>query len=567
VDRSRRFEVTERLGADGSVITALSTEEVRAAVRKLVELGVKTVAICLLHAYINPVHEQQIRDIVAEIAPSMVVSLSSEVHPEFREYDRFSTTVVNAALVPVMSTYLGRLTGAIKKSAMSSEVHVIQSNGGVMSTRAASAAPIATLFSGPSAGVLGAMRLASSAGVHDVITFDMGGTSTDVALIRSGEIPIVHERQVGGKPVLGATVDIHSVGSGGGSIAWIDPGGLLKVGPRSAGAQPGPACYGRGGTQPTVTDANAVLGYLRPESALGGTLEIDVDAARAAIRTHLADPLGLSVEQAAIGVLKVLQADLTRAVRTITVERGSDPRDFVLMPFGGAGGLHAAQLAKELGMDELLVPPSPGVLCAYGALAAETRADFSSTCLADASPAGLSALDRTFTQLELRAEEWLSSEGVGPDAATYSWTLEMRYARQNSQLPVTVDQKLNAETVADAVGRFNDQHHARYGYASPGEPVRVTTVRLAATVPNQVEEVAPSYDQLPGKESSQSDVRRVYFEAHGDYVDCAVFDRSAIRPGDKRRGPAIIHQTDATTVVLPGQDFHIDSFGNLRIED
>ena len=566
VAANRRLEVSERLGADGAVITPLDENEVRAALLQLSADGVRSLAVCLLHAYVNPAHEQRIRDIVADVAPDMAVSLSSDVHPEFREYDRFSTTVLNAALVPVMSAYLGRLTAEVRASGMPSDVHVIQSNGGVMSARAASSTPVATLFSGPSAGVLGAMRLAGPAGEHDVLTFDMGGTSTDVALVTSGVVPVVHEREVAGKPVLGAMVDIHSVGSGGGSIAWIDQGGLLKVGPRSAGADPGPACYGKGGTEPTVTDANAVLGYLHPESALGGTLEIDVEAAREALRTRIADPLGITLEAAAAGVLKVLQASLTRAVRTITVERGSDPRDFVLMPYGGAGGLHAAQLARELGMRRLFVPPSPGVLCAYGALAADMRADFSATCLAATDANGLVRLNETLGQLERRAADWLTSEDAELTAVEYAWSLDMRYAQQNSQLPVVIEGRLAEETLAGAVADFHHQHADRYGYASVGEPVRVTTVRLAVTVPTRGLTVA-TVPAAPADHPSGTAVRPVWFESAGAYVDCTVLERTAIAPGVKHEGPAIVQQTDSTTVVLPGQTFYVDDFANLRIED
>lgn len=563
VPRERRFELDERLSADGAVVTPVDETEVRTLAGRLLEAGVEVVAICLLHSYVNPAHEREVGRILAEAAPQIAVTLSSDVHPEMREFDRFSTTAVNAALVPVMSGYLTRLTSAVEAAGVPSSVQVIQSNGGVMSAAAAAARPVATLFSGPSAGVMGAARICAQAGEANIITFDMGGTSTDVALVSAGVVPIVHKRDVAARPVMGATVDIHSVGSGGGSIGWIDAGGLLKVGPRSAGAQPGPACYGRGGDLPTVTDANAVLGYLNPDTPLGGTLTIDVDAARDAIDRVVARPLGLSIEQAAVGMLRVLQADLTRAVRTISVERGSDPRDFVLVPFGGAGGLHASLLARELRIPKLLVPPSPGVLCAYGALTADPRTDFSATCLAEATPAGTQAVNEIIDRLSGQAAGWFAAERLDGGAARYEWTLEMLYAHQNSPLRIRIDGPLTAATMADAVATFHEEYRERYGYSTPQHPVQVTTVRLAAMVPISNDPFAEPVGGTP-----METVRRpVYFEGPDAYVDCPVADRASLTPEDVHVGPAIIRQPDATTVVLPGQKYYIDAFANLIIED
>lgn len=563
VPRERRYELDERLSADGTVVTAVDDSEVRALAGRLVEAGVEAVAICLLHSYANPVHEREVARILSEAAPRIAVTLSSDVHPEMREFDRFSTTAVNAALVPVMSGYLTRLTSTVEAAGVPSPVRVIQSNGGVMSARAAAGRPVATLFSGPSAGVIGAARICAGAGEANVITFDMGGTSTDVALVSAGNVPIVHERDVGGRPVMGATVDIHSVGSGGGSIGWIDAGGLLKVGPRSAGAQPGPACYGRGGELPTVTDANAVLGYLNADVPLGGTLTIDVDAARDAIERTIARPLGLSVEQAAVGMLRVLQADLTRAVRTISVERGSDPRDFVLVPFGGAGGLHASMLARELRIPKLLVPPSPGVLCAYGALTADPRTDFSATCLAEATPNGLQAVNQVIDRLAVQADGWFAAERLDAGAAHREWTLEMLYVHQNSPLRIAIAGPLTAETMAEAVATFHEEYRERYGYSTPRHAVQVITVRLAATVP--IPDAA--FVEPVGGTPMETVHRPVYFEGPDAYVDCPVADRASLAPEVVHVGPAIIRQPDATTVVLPGQKYHVDAFANLNIED
>jgi N-methylhydantoinase A len=565
VPRDRRLEVTERLDRDGSVVTPVDETLARKTVERLAGELVEAIAVCLLHSYTNPAHELRLRGLIQLIAPGLPVSLSSEVHPEFREYGRFATTVLNAALVPVMARYLGRLSAAVGEGGMACGLHVIQSNGGVMSARAAADRPVATLFSGPSAGVLGAVALARAAGEQAVITLDMGGTSTDVCLIRDGVVPLVHEREMAGRPVLGAMVDIHSVGAGGGSIAWVDDGGLLKVGPRSAGARPGPACYGHGGAEPTVTDANAVLGYLHPDALLAGTMPIDVDAARAAIAEKLGRPLDLDVERAAGGVLRVLQAGLVRAVRAISVERGTDPRDFTLMPFGGAGGLHAARLARQLGIRRILVPPAPGILCAYGALAADLRADFGRTCLVDADEAGLPALRAAFADLAGRADSWLAGEAVERATARFEWTLELRYVRQNYQLTVDVGGELDADALAEAVERFHSRHEQRYGFAAPGEPVRVVTVRLAALAPTP--DIVLAKAPRAGGEVRPRTTRAVYFEEVESVVDCPVYERDDLGDGAKLSGPAIIGQLDSTTVVLPGQVVRVDSFGNLLIDE
>jgi N-methylhydantoinase A len=565
VPRDLRLEVAERLDWDGSVVTPVDVAGARKSLEALAGAGVDAIAVCLLHSYANPEHEVLLRDLAAEAAPGLPVSLSSDVLREFREYGRFTTTALNAALIPVMARYLRRLSEAVAATGITSGLHVIQSNGGVMSAHAAADHPVATLFSGPSAGVLGAVRVASAAGEGDIITFDMGGTSTDVCLIRDAAIPVVHEREMAGKPVLGAMADIHSVGAGGGSIAWVDDGGLLKVGPRSAGARPGPASYGHGGTEPTVTDANVVLGYLHPDAPLAGTLRVDVEAARAAIAARIADPLGMSTEQAADGILRVLQASLVRAVRAISVERGTDPRDFTLMSFGGAGGLHAARLARELGIRRVLVPPAPGILCAFGALAADLRADFSATCLTSADAAGLPALRDALSGLSGRAAGWLGGEGVGPDAARYEATIELRYAGQNYQLAVGINRDPDDGALAAAVAAFHRRHEERYGYAAPAEPVQAVTVRLTVTAP--AAEIGTVTLPPAAGPAEPAAVRKVYFTEAGSAVDCPLYERASFGVGTSLLGPAIVQQLDSTTVVLPGQRARVDTAGNLLIEE
>jgi len=563
VPRQLRLEVDERLAADGGVVRPLSAADAHTQLARLAEAGVEAIAICLLHAYTNPDHERLLREVAEKLLPEVPVSLSSEVHPELREYGRFTTTVLNAALVPVMRRYLRRLQDAVRARGGPSAVWVIQSNGGVMSADAAADHPVSTLFSGPSAGVLGAVQLARAVGVENFITFDMGGTSTDVCLVRDGEVPLVHEREMAGKPVLGAMVDIHSIGSGGGSIAWVDDGGLLKVGPRSAGAVPGPACYGRGGSVPTVTDANVVLGYLQPDAPLAGSIEVDVVAARSVLATHLGESLDVDIDSAAYGVLRVLQASLVGAVRAISVERGTDPRDFTLVAFGGAGPLHAARLARELGIRTVLIPPAPGILCAYGALSADLRADFGATCLTSATTEGMNELQGAFAGLEARARDWLAREGViGP--ANVDRSVDLRYARQSYQLNVAMPSEPDDNALTGVVDRFHQLHQHRYGYAAPGEPVQVVTVRLSASVPASRSWPPPA--PPAGGGTGPSVHRRVFFPEDG-WVDCPVYDRTWLGADQLFLGPAVVAQFDATTIVLPGQTFCVDHAANLIIEE
>ena len=562
VPRGLRLEIDERLAVDGSVVRPLDYEDVRNQLRVLADADTETIAICLMHSYANGEHERQLRELIASVLPEVTVTLSSEVHPEFREYERFSTTVLNAALIPIMRRYLSRLSSGASSQGFRSPVRVLQSNGGLVSTKVGGDYPVSTLFSGPSAGVLGATQIAHAVGEKNIITLDMGGTSTDVCLIRDSEIPVVYEREIDRRPVMGAMVDIHSVGSGGGSIAWVDDGGLLKVGPGSAGADPGPACYGKGGTRPTVTDADAVLGYLHPEEPLAGSLHIDLAAARKAITTHVGAPLGLDTDAAADGVLRVLQAGLVRAVRAVSVERGTDPRDFTLMPFGGAGPLHAAALARELGIRKILVPPSPGILCAYGALSTDLRTDFGMTCLTDTSPDGLVKLKSTFSALEARAGGWLAHEGV-TEGAVFERSVEVRYASQNYPLSIPMQREPDEASLARLVASFHKAHKHRYGYAAIDEPVSIVTARLIATVPTD----RPWQTTVPtfGGDGGKVGERKIYFE--GGWVDCPIFERSRLSSGWSCDGPAVVRQLDATTVVLPGQVCHVDAHANLVIEE
>src|SRR6266542_5850095 len=410
VPRDLRLEVPERVRHTGEVDTPLDEAKMRVAARALAAAGVKAIAVSFLYGFIRPEHEQRAVEILREEIPDAFISASHEIAPEFREFERLSTVVLNAYLGPVMKNYIQRLSPRLEALGMTTTPHLTQSNGGVIGFATAAEMPVRTVLSGPSTGVVGAQAIGALAGFEDLITFDMGGTSTDVALLQGGRCKLATEATVHGYPIKAPMLDIHTVGAGGGSIAYIDAGGLLKVGPRSCGADPGPVCYDRGNSEPATTDANVVLQTLNPEYLLGGRMKIRQDLANAAIG-RLADQLGLGLMETAQGVLSVVTANMARAIRVISIQRGHDPRDYTLMAFGGAGPLHAARLAKELDMKRVLVPRNPGILCAMGLLLTDLRADFAATKLMPATEGSAGDVASAFALLAERAQQWFEHEG------------------------------------------------------------------------------------------------------------------------------------------------------------
>lgn len=558
VPRDLRREVPERTLAGGRVATPLDLGAARAAIAALAAEGVEALAVCFLHAYANPAAEQAVADLVRRDFPGLFLSLSSEVLPEFREFERLSTTVMNAYVGPVMARYLGRFEERLAGLGLGARPLIVQSNGGVATVAQVRERPVSTMASGPSAGVTGAAFLAARAGHPRIITFDMGGTSTDVSVVEQGAPVTAAEKSYLGYPVKAAMLDVDSIGAGGGSIAWIDPGDFLRVGPRSAGADPGPAAYGRGGVSPTVTDANLALGRLDPGGFLGGALPLDRVPALEAIDRHLARPLGLSTTDAALAVVKVVDASMAAAIRLATVERGRDPRRFTLVAFGGAGPMHAAAVARLLGIPRVLVPPSPGVLCALGLLVADIRTELSRTALRPTdrtSPAELAAI---FADLEARALDWARRGGLPEGRLALTRSVEMRYARQNHELPVEVGRRL---TAADLAARFHRVHRRAFGYASPEEPTDLVTFRVAVTLPVARRALAAALE--PG--DPWQGTRPVHFEATKGFVDTPVLARARLRPGARIAGPAIVEQLDCTTVIEPGQAATADEHGNLVI--
>ncbi len=481
IPRALRHEVRERIRHTGEVLVPLDEEDVRRAARALVELEVEAIAVCLLHAYANPEHELRVAEIVREEAPGLTVCCSSEVAPEWREFERTSTTCVNAATVPIISSYLDRLTELLASRGLSSELLVMQSNGGVMTAGAACRWPVRTVMSGPSGGVVGAMALADAIDTPNVVTIDIGGTSSDMGVIHAGRaVTVVESTVADGCPILAPMIEILSIGAGGGSIAWRDEGGALRVGPQSAGADPAPVCYRRGGVEPTVTDANVVLGRIDPEYFLGGEMELDVDGARGAIRDRVAEPLGLELESAADGVLQIVNTNMAKAMRSILIERGHDPRDFVLMAFGGGGGLHAAPVMRELNIPRAVVPANPGALSATGMLGTDYRNDRSRTMVrAMDDSLDMGDVERVCSELGRDAAGALTGEGVPADTISLHQSVDMRYEGQEYHLNIPFAGESDS-AVEMLTAAFNAEHARVYGYSTPDFGVQLVGLRVTA---------------------------------------------------------------------------------------
>ncbi len=566
VPRDLRLEAAERVRHDGTVETPLDEEAVRAAGRRFREAGVAAIAICFLYSFVRPEHEVRAKAILLEECPDAFICASHEIAPEFREFERLSTAVVNAYLGPVMRSYIERLTPRLSALGMTATPHLTQSNGGVIGFGAAAEMPVRTILSGPSTGVVGAQAVGEAAGFRDLITFDMGGTSTDVALLKDGQCRLASEAIVHGYPLKAPMLDIHTVGAGGGSIAYVDSGGLLKVGPRSAGADPGPVCYGRGNAEPAVTDANVVLQTLNPVHLLGGRMAVRQDLARQAIG-RLADRLGLGVMETAQGIISVVTANMARAIRVISVQRGHDPRDYTLMAFGGAGPLHAARLARELDIGRILVPRSPGILCAMGLLLTDLRADFASTRLLALRGAATAEVEAIFAALAARADGWFHDEAIEPAQRRIVRTVDMRYAGQNYELPVTLpDGPVTAATLDRLAEGFAAAHERMYGFVAEGEPVQLVTYRIEAVGVVRKARLVPLPVVGPDAAGAIRERRDVWLAEAGDFVSCPVYDRDRLQPGNLIAGPAVVEQMDTTTVVLPGMTARVDPYLNLILE-
>lgn len=563
--RDKRLEVRERILFDGTVQTALNEDDVRVAVRKLKEQGVGSIAICTLFSFIEPKHEARIRAIVEEEHPEAFISVSHEIAPEFREYERLSTTVVNAYLGPIMRAYLDRLTPRLEVIGVEAEPHLTQSNGGVISCETAKAQPVRTVLSGPAAGVMAALTIGKTTGHDSLITFDMGGTSSDVSLIDQGRPQMANDIEVHGYPLKVPMLDIHTVGAGGGSIAHVD-NGLLKVGPRSAGAAPGPVCYGLGNDEPTVTDANVVLGVLNQTHLLNGRMAIDASASLAAVE-RLATKLGIGVMDAAQGIIRVVVANMAKAIRVISVERGYDPRDYVMLAFGGAGPIHAARLAAELDIPRVMVPKHPGIMCALGLLQSDLRTNLALTRMMTLDSDSLPLLDAGFAQLKMRADDWFATESIPAADRLLNRAVDMRYGGQGYELTIDWPEETEPETVLDALRKnFEDAHRQLYGYVADEEPIQITTLRTEAIghVPKAEQKSYPPATR--GVDAAIIGARNVWLPEMGEVAAVPLYDRELLQPGHVVSGPAVIEQMDSTTLVLPAQTATVDAYLNLMLE-
>ncbi|PTB16939.1 methylhydantoinase [Trinickia symbiotica] len=568
VSRDRRLEVPERTLFDGKILTELNEDAVRAAARRLGEEGIRSIAVCFLFSYVNPEHELRARRIIEEEIPGAYVTVSHEVAREFREYERFSTTVVNAYLGPIIKHYLQRLKPRLCEIGVRSPVHLTQSNGGIISSESAQRFPARTVLSGPAAGVMGTLAIAEAAGFPNLITFDMGGTSTDVSLIKHGAPIMSNQAVVHGHPLKLPMLDIHTVGAGGGSIAYVDAGGLLKVGPRSAAADPGPICFERGNDdEPTVTDANVVLQVLNPVALLDGRLPVNQAKAKEAIG-KLGERLGLGVMETAQGIISVVIANMAKAIRVVSVERGHDPRDYAMFGFGGAGPIHASRLARALDMPKIVIPKYPGIMCALGLLLTDLRTSTSLTRLLPLDTASGASLAQGFEELERHISQWFEEEKIESEHRVVTRTVDMRYGGQGYELTVPCPGgKFDAHAIEELRKAFEDAHELAYGYVADGEPVQITTLRVNAVGRVKKAEFRPQPNAATRAADAMVGTRRVWIPEAGGFTDCPLYDRETLGPGHALDGPAIINQMDSTTLVLPGQTACVDSFLNLIIEE
>ena len=560
VPPERIHEIPERVAIDGDILVPLDEDAVRIAARDFKARGVGAVAVCYLNSFVHPAHEERTADILREELPSALVSISADVLRVFREYERSIATVLNVYVMPAVSNYVAQLERRLVEEKVSAPLLIMKSNGGVVGAKEVERVPAHTALSGPAAGVVGARFVGEAAGHKDIIGVDIGGTSADICLIKDGGYSLTGKGRIGDWPLAFPMLDINTVGTGGGSIAEVSETGVLTVGPHSAGADPGPACYGKGGEKPTVTDAHLVLGHLPPYLLAGG-MQLDASAARTAIAEHVAGPLGLSVEAAAQGILEIADNDMIGAIRVISVERGHDPRDFALVPFGGAGPLHGGSLARLLGAKTVIVPPSPGVLSAMGLLVSQLRADYARTCYQAPPDFDQPLMNSAFAELEAEAAAWFDREGVPEAARHITRKASLRYKHQGFELDIDwPDGPVSAETVAAAIDSFHDLHEQLYTFAQRDTPVEIVTLHVAAVGTL----LQPSLSELPsGGTLEDAKIDRHPVHLDGGARPVPVYDRAKLSPDLVIAGPALVVQLDSTTLIAPDQTAKVDRYGNL----
>ena len=575
VDREFRLAVTERLDAQGNVLIAFDAATMEPLLAELEASGIEAVAVCFLHAYRNPRHEAEVGDVLRKRLPNLYVSLSHRVLPEMLEFERTSTTVVNAYVAPLIARYLNVLCARLDEFDVKAPILVMQSNGGLISASVAAERPVTIIESGPAAGVVAAARLAHDSGYENVITLDMGGTTTKASIIERAEILRASEYEVGSAVSISSrlmrgngyalripVIDISEVGAGGGSIAAIDAGGSLRVGPRSAGAIPGPACYGQGNEFPTVTDANLVLGYLNADSLAGGALPVQRDLAEAAVQRHVAAPSGLSLLEAAYGIHLVANSNMVRAIKSVSVERGRDPADFVLMAFGGAGPIHAAGVARELGIRRVLIPPAPGVFSAFGLLRAQVEQHAARTVLTSTSHADLQAIGAVFAAMRAELVERLGREGYAEAGVTLKTLVDLRYRGQSSEITVPLHGMLDAQELRAAEERFEREFERTYGHRGQSKNFELVTCRVIASVARGSEHAGT---WVADGSSTVREERVGYFGKEMGALAMPVIERAALGNGT-REGPLVVQEYDTSVILPPGCRATLDPLGNIILE-
>jgi len=564
VPRHLCYGVPERVLYTGEVSAPLDTAGAERIIRDLKQKGIRSIAVSLLHSYANPVHERQLRDLIERLYPEAYVTLSSEVLPEFREYERTSTICINSFVMPKVNNYVAFLEERLREVGVASELYIMQSNGGVITAGMAREMSARTVLSGPAGGVLTGVLLSQATEHRNIITIDIGGTSSDISLIENGRPRLTTESQIGGHPIKLPMIDINTIGAGGGSVAWIDSGSALRVGPHSAGADPGPVCYGRGGTEPTATDANAILGRINPSYLLGGEMEMHLEDAFRAVEEKIARPLGMDVQRAAEGIIAVMNANMVRGIRRVSVEKGYDPREFTLVPFGGAGPLHGVELAQALNMLKIVVPPHPGIASAFGMLSADVRHDYVQTHITTIDRADAGAMQSIFESLEREGGTQLRQEGFEGDSIQLERYADIRYARQAYELQVTMaGGRLFRDRLHEAAEAFHREHERTYGHARRDEQVEFVNLRVVAwgRLPEaSLDAGAAAESAFPDPTSS----RDVVF-SDGKPWDTPVYQREALPAARVVEGPAVFEQLDSTILVFPGYEAVADPYGNLLI--
>jgi N-methylhydantoinase A len=569
VSRDLRLEVDERLYATGEVLKPLDEQSARESIETLKRANVESVAVCLLHSYANPAHERRLGQLLSRDFPEAYVSLSHEILREFREYERTSTTVLNSYIGPIVRGYLGLLEKMLDDCAFRGTFRVMQSNGGVMSAETAMKMPVTMMESGPVAGVIAAAHLGEQLDCRHVISFDMGGTTAKTSLIKDFHPEVTSNYYVGGyvsgHPMMLPVVDIVEVGNGGGSIAWIDPAGGLKVGPQSAGAAPGPACYDQGGSEPTVSDANLIAGRIAPEYFLGSGIRLRHEKAAQAISEKIAEPLGLSLEEAALGILTITNFNMSLAVRAVSVEKGYDPRDCVLVPSGGGGALHALAIARELSVPRVIIPPMPAHFSAFGMLLADLKHDYVQTFVRELTETTGVEISDAFAALEKSAVETLNEEGAAWEQIVLRRFLDMRYRGQEYTLPVPIQEDLRAISDFDAIrSRFDQLHQEHYGHSAPKEPVVMVNLRLSAL--GKFDNRLPLASSSRESDRGERGKRPIIFDSGQQAVNCPIYLRSGFRTGDRLAGPAVIEEQGATILLYPSDNMQVNEFGHLIID-